>query len=228
MIIPALNEEGSIGKVVGAIPKSLVRKIIVVDNGSIDRTGEVASSYGAEVVLEKEKGYGAACLKGIDLLKGLEEKPEAVLFLDADFSDHPEESGSILEPMDNGDCDLCIGSRALGPRERGSMTPVQIFGNWLATRLMKLIYGGNFTDLGPFRAIRWESLMALEMSDRNFGWTIEMQIKALKKDLRILEVPVSYRRRIGSSKVSGTIKGSVLAGYKILFTIFKYSLKWKS
>lgn len=222
VVIPALNEEKSIGHVLADIPRDLVRHIVVVDNGCSDRTGEVAEARGAVVLREDEKGYGAACLKGIAWCASQETLPDVICFLDADYSDHPEEMDKVLEPIRSGRADLVIGSRALGERERGSMTVPQVFGNWLATRLLKLFYGVRFTDLGPFRAIRFEALQQIEMKDRNFGWTVEMQLKAAKHGLRCAEVPVSYRERIGISKVSGTVKGTLMAGYKILYTIFKY------
>ena len=222
VVIPALNEEKSIGHVLADIPQDLVRHIVVVDNGCTDRTAEVAEAGGAVVLRENEKGYGAACLKGIAWCASQDIPPEVICFLDADYSDHPEEMAKVIEPVHSEKADLVIGSRALGERERGSMTVPQIFGNWLATRLLKLFYGVHFTDLGPFRAIRFEALQQIDMKDRNFGWTVEMQLKAAKHGLRCAEVPVSYRGRIGISKVSGTVKGTVMAGYKILFTIFKY------
>ncbi len=222
VVIPALNEEKSIGHVLAGIPRDLVRHIVVVDNGCTDRTGEVAETGGAVVLREDEKGYGAACLKGIAWCALQKPLPDVLCFLDADYSDHPEEMAKVLNPIRSDQADLVIGSRALGERERGSMTVPQVFGNWLATRLLKLFYGVQFTDLGPFRAIRFEALQQIGMQDRNFGWTVEMQLKAAKQGLRCAEVPVSYRRRIGVSKVSGTVKGTVMAGYKILFTLFKY------
>jgi glycosyltransferase involved in cell wall biosynthesis len=222
VVIPALNEEESIGHVLADIPRDMVRHIVVVDNGSTDRTAEAAAAGGAVVLREDEKGYGAACLKGIAWCAARETPPDVLCFLDADYSDHPEEMPKVLEPIANNSADLVIGSRATGNRERGSMTIPQVFGNWLATRLLELIYGVQFTDLGPFRAIRWKALQQIGMEDRNFGWTVEMQLKAAKHNLRCTEVPVSYRRRIGVSKVSGTVKGTVMAGYKILFTLFKY------
>ncbi|HNP08013.1 MAG TPA: glycosyltransferase family 2 protein, partial [Cyclobacteriaceae bacterium] len=166
-------------------------------------------------------GYGRACLKGIDYLKN--SPPDIVVFLDADYSDYPEDMVDLLNPIMNSDVDLVIGSRALGQREQNAMTPQQIFGNWLATRLIFMFYNVKFTDLGPFRAIRYNSLMALEMQDKTFGWTVEMQVKAAKMKLNCIEVPVRYKKRIGFSKISGTVKGTILAGYKILFTIFKYT-----
>ena len=222
VIIPALDEERSIGLVVNEIPKHLVDEVIVVDNGSNDKTGELAGKAGATVLFEQEKGYGAACLRGMAYLAKQEQKPDLVVFMDADHSDDVSEMSLLLEPILLGEADLVIGSRALGKRERGSMTLPQIFGNWLATRLLKILYGVKFTDLGPFRAIKWEELMVLGMEDRNYGWTVEMQLRAAKRGLRCREVAVSYRKRIGTSKVSGTVKGTIMAGYKILWTIFRY------
>jgi len=227
VIIPAYNEEGSIGKVVADIPKELVRHILVCNNASTDNTKEVAQSNGATVVDQPLKGYGNACLKGIEFLKNLpsENQPDIVVFLDGDYSDHPEEMPKLVQPILENNMDMVIGSRAMGNKEKGSMTPQQVFGNWLATTLIRWFYGYKFTDLGPFRAITWEKLMLINMQDRDFGWTVEMQVKAAKKKLKCTEVPMTYRRRIGVSKVSGTIKGTIMAGYKILWTIFKLTLK---
>lgn len=222
VIIPAHNEESSIAKVVKEIPQGLVREVIVVSNNSTDDTAGIAGRAGATVLVEEEMGYGNACLKGIDYIISKNVAPDILVFLDGDHSDYPEEMPALLEPILQKDFDMVIGSRALGRREAGSMTPQQIFGNWLATSLMRLFYRVRFTDLGPFRAIRYDSLINLGMNDRNYGWTIEMQVKAVRNKLKTCEVPVSYRRRIGSSKVSGTLKGSVLAGIKILYTLFKY------
>ena len=223
VIIPAYNEEKSIGLVLKDMPWSLVREVIVCNNASSDRTAEVAQKLGATVLTETRKGYGSACLKGISYLKlkPAAEQPDLVVFLDADYSDHPEEMPLLVEPILHDGMDLVIGSRALGNLEPGSMQPQQIFGNWLATTLIRMIYRYHFTDLGPFRAIRWDKLQALEMADPNFGWPVEMQVKAAKHQFRCTEVPVSYRRRVGISKVSGTLKGTILAGQKILWTIFK-------
>jgi glycosyltransferase involved in cell wall biosynthesis len=222
VIIPAFNEENGVGNVIAEIPKDLVSEIIVVNNASTDDTERIAKEAGATVLREPTPGYGRACLKGIDYLKSAQPQPDIVVFLDADYSDYPEEIRQLINPILFDDVDLVIGSRALGKKERGSMTPQQIFGNWLATRLLKLFYGVKFTDLGPFRAIRFSSLLALDMQDKTYGWTVEMQLKAAKKKMRCVEVPVQYRKRIGFSKISGTIKGTVLAGYKIITTIFKY------
>ena len=222
IIIPAFNEENAIGKVLAALPKQLIEEIVVVDNNSSDKTTQIALNGGATVLHEPKQGYGAACLLGIEYYKNKLIKPDVIVFLDADFSDFPEELPNITAPIFNKKADLVIGSRALGARENGSMTIPQIFGNWLATRLIKIFYGVKFTDLGPFRAITWDALMALKMKDKTYGWTVEMQVKAAKMGLKSVEVPVNYRNRIGVSKVSGTVKGTVLAGYKILTTIFKY------
>ena len=220
VIIPAYNEEGSIGKVVHDIPKELVRHIIVCNNGSKDKTKEVAESEGAIVVDEPKSGYGSACLAGMSYIADLNDKPDVVTFIDGDYSDYPEQITLLLSQIEQGH-DMVIGSRALGDLQKGSMTPAQIFGNWLATNLIRLIYKYEFTDLGPFRAIKYDKLLALNMSDPDFGWTVEMQVKAAKMGMKCTEVAVDYRRRIGVSKVSGTIKGTILAGHKILWTIFK-------
>ena len=222
VIIPAFDEERSIASVIADIPKHLISEIIVVDNNSKDQTENVARAAGATVLFEKEQGYGAACLKGMAYLLSQKIQPDIVVFMDGDYSDYGEQLPHVIQPILDNRFDMVIGSRALGKRERGSMTFPQIFGNWLATRLMKWIYKTTYTDLGPFRAIRYEALMQLGMKDRNYGWTVEMQLKAARQKLRITEVSVDYRVRIGISKVSGTIKGTVMAGYKILSTIFKY------
>jgi len=222
VIIPAYNEEESIGKVVADIPKELVRDILVCNNASTDTTKSVAAAGGAIVLDQPLKGYGNACLKGIEYLKNRpeNEKPDIVVFLDGDYSDHPEEMTLLVNALLEGN-DMVIGSRALGDMESGAMMPQQVFGNWLATNLIRLFYNYQFTDLGPFRAIRYDKLMEIDMQDRDFGWTVEMQVKAAKHKLKCIEIPVTYRRRIGVSKVSGTIKGTILAGHKILWTIFK-------
>jgi len=221
VIIPAYNEERSIGKVIHDIP-SYVRNVIVVNNGSTDKTVEQAQKMGAIVLDEPVKGYGKACLKGMEYLKNLQIQPDILVFLDGDYSDFPEQMDRLIFPIINEDHDMVLGSRELGNRSSGSMTVPQIFGNWLATFLMKNIYHFSFTDLGPFRAIKWDALLSLQMNDQNYGWTIEMQIKAIKSNLKIKEVAVDYRPRIGVSKVSGTVKGVFGAGYKILYTIWKY------
>jgi len=216
-VIPALNEAGAIALVLDALPRPLVRRIVVCDNGSTDGTAEIAADHGAIVVREPRRGYGAACLKALAALDA--DPPDVVLFLDADRSDDPAEAGRILEPILAGRADLVIGSRTLGTREPGALTPQARVGNWLATRLLLMLYGVRFTDLGPFRAIRYRPLLALGMRDRDFGWTVEMQVKAARAGLRAAEVPARYRRRIGRSKISGTLSGSVRAAIKILGTI---------
>lgn len=221
VIIPAYNEEQSIGKVVDDIPKSMVRHIIVANNNSSDRTREVAEQAGAIVVDQPTPGYGNACLKGMDYLARLDQKPDIIVYIDGDYSDYPEQLPEVVAPIVDQNMDLVIGSRATGDLEKGAMMPQQIFGNWLATTLIQLIYGYSFTDLGPFRAIRYDKLMQIDMQDKTFGWTVEMQVKAAKLKLNCTEVPVKYRKRIGVSKVSGTIRGTILAGHKILWTIFK-------
>ena len=221
VIIPALNEANSIGLVIESIPNQLVRHIIVGDNGSTDETTKVALAKGAIVVHAPKKGYGTACLAGMAYIQDLAAKPDIVVFLDGDYSDYPEQMPDIVRPIIEDQMDLVIGSRALGQREGGSMTLPQKFGNWLATTLIRWIYGYYFTDLGPFRAIRWDALMDLKMKDPDFGWTAEMQVKAARKKLKTTEVPVDYRQRVGVSKVSGTIKGSISAGYKILLVVFR-------
>ncbi len=222
VIIPAFNEAKSIEYVLGDIPNDLVSEVIVVNNGSVDATRQQAVKAGATVLNEPRKGYGYACLTGIEYLKSLDDSPDIVVFLDADYSDSPVEMDRVVAPIIQDDIDLVIGSRALGSREKGAMLPQQIFGNRLATRLMKLFYNVHFTDLGPFRAIKFEELLKLNMQDKTFGWTVEMQIKAAKQKLTFTEVPVTYKRRIGVSKVSGTAKGTILAGYKIIYTLLKH------
>jgi glycosyltransferase involved in cell wall biosynthesis len=223
LIIPAFNEEKSIGKVLAGIPWELVREVVVTDNASKDKTSENARAGGATVLYERRKGYGWACLKAMEYIAKKEVKPDIVVFMDGDYSDNPQQMKALLAPIEKGEADLVIGSRALGKREKGSLTPQQLFGNWLATRLLHWLYKAEFTDLGPFRAIRYSKLMELQMADKTYGWTVEMQAKAARAGLRCTEVPVNYRRRIGISKVSGTVKGTLGAGYKILWTIFKYS-----
>ena len=224
VIIPAYNEQDSIAKVIGDIPE-IVDEIIVVNNNSSDKTQLNATNAGATVLTETQKGYGYACLKGMDYISKQDSKPDIIVFLDGDYSDYPEELSKVIAPILNEDIDFVIGSRVKRLRESGAMTPQQVFGNWLATFLMTLFFGATFTDLGPFRAIKYNKLLALNMEDKTYGWTVEMQLKALKQKLSYVEIPVKYRNRIGISKVSGTLKGTVLAGYKILGWIFKYSFK---
>ncbi|WP_296703236.1 glycosyltransferase family 2 protein [Algoriphagus sp.] len=221
VIIPAYNEEKSIPLVIREIP-NFVRNVVVANNNSTDGTKAAAEREGAIVVFEKQKGYGKACLTAMAWIEKQEIQPDIVVFLDGDFSDYPEEMSDLVLPILEGEADMVIGSRAKGQKEAGSMTFPQIFGNWLATTMMRYIQKADYTDLGPFRAILWDRLKDLNMVDQNFGWTIEMQIKAHKKGLRYTERPVNYRKRIGVSKVSGTVKGVFGAGYKIILTIFKY------
>lgn len=220
VIIPALNEERSIGLVINAITPYNIAKVIVADNGSTDQTAKIASDAGAQVVYEQERGYGAACLKALQYAKNF--NPDVFLFMDGDFADDASDIPKILEPIKTKKADLVVGSRVLGKREKGALTIPQIVGNALATRLLRLFFGVNYTDLGPFRAITSSALDRINMEDRNYGWTIEMQIKAAKHHLIYKEVPVNYRRRIGESKVSGTLKGSFLAGTIILYSLYKY------
>ena len=221
VIIPAYNEEQSIGNVVRDIPKDFVRNIIVANNNSSDMTPVVAENAGAIVVHQPLAGYGNACLKGMEYVAALEEQPDIIVYLDGDYSDYPEQMIDLCRPIIENGYDMVIGSRAMGNMEKGAMMPQQIFGNWLATSLIKLIYKYEFTDLGPFRAIRYDRLMEIDMKDKTFGWTVEMQVKAAKLKLNCTEIPVKYRVRIGVSKVSGTVRGTILAGHKILWTIFK-------
>lgn len=220
VIIPAFNEAKSIDKVISEIPQDIVNEVIVVNNNSSDETSKVARQAGATVLNEPRQGYGFACLKGIDYAK--KQNPDIVVFLDADYSDYPEEMRLLLKPIIDDNFDMVIGSRALGERQSGSMTIPQIFGNWLATNLLQLFYNVRYSDLGPFRAIKFDKLIALNMRDTTYGWTVEMQLKAAKMKMKTTEVAVNYKRRIGKSKVSGTVKGTIGAGYKIITTIFKY------
>ncbi|PCJ00662.1 MAG: UDP-glucose--dolichyl-phosphate glucosyltransferase [Flavobacteriales bacterium] len=222
IIIPAFNEENSVGNVINDLPKNLVREIIVVNNNSTDATAINAKNAGATVIEEATMGYGNACLKGISHLNKKEINPNIVVFLDADYSDYPEEIINLITPITTQNMDMVIGSRALGNLEKGAMTPQQVFGNWLATFLLKLFYGVKYTDLGPFRAIKYDSLIALNMQDKTYGWTVEMQVKAAKQKMNCCEVAVNYRKRVGFSKISGTVKGTIGAGYKIITTIFRY------
>ena len=220
IIIPAYNEESSIGLVLDALPQEKLHEIIVVDNGSTDATARVAQEHGARVVKEPRKGYGSACLKGIDEL----DSPDIVVFIDGDFSDFPEEIVLLIRPIENGEKDFVLGSRMILPKSQLALLPQARYGNRLAVFLIKLFFKHEFTDLGPFRAIRYSSLMSIGMKDMDFGWTVEMQIKAVRNGLRIQEVPVNYRKRIGISKITGTILGTFRAGAKIIYTIFKYLL----
>ena len=219
VVIPAQDEAEAIGKVIACVP-AWVDQIVVADNGSSDATAAVAQAAGAEVVWEPEPGYGAACLCGI----AAADHADIIVFLDGDYSDYPQEMSRLVDPIAANDVDLVIGSRVIGEREAGALLPQQRLGNWLATSLIRLIWGVRYTDLGPFRAIDAGRLNALAMADRNFGWTVEMQIRALEEGLRVLEVPVSYRCRIGASKVSGTIRGTLLAGSKILYIIARQAM----
>jgi glycosyltransferase involved in cell wall biosynthesis len=224
VIIPAYNEQDSIGKVIKDIPK-IVDEVIVISNNSTDKTEINAKNAGATVLSENKKGYGYACLNGMDYISKQEVKPIILVFLDGDYSDYPEQLTEIITPILNDNIDFVVGARVKELREHGSMTPQQIFGNWLATFLMKLFFNAKFSDLGPFRAIKYTQLLALNMRDKTYGWTVEMQLKVLKQKMSYLEIPVKYRNRIGVSKVSGTVKGSIFAGIKILGWIFKYSFK---
>ena len=218
VIIPVLNEEGAIAKVINDIPTTLVQEIIVVDNGCTDRTAEIARKHGATVVTEPRRGYGNACLAGIDAIQDT----DIVVFLDGDYSDDPTEMHSLVQPIQEGVAEFVIGTRV--PLEKGALLPQAKFGNKLATFLMHVFFGVKYTDLGPFRAILYTKLLALDMQDKNFGWTIEMQLKAAKMRMNVQEVPVTYRKRIGTSKISGTIIGSFKAGVKILTTLFRYRI----
>lgn len=220
VIIPALNEENAIGKVLRDIPEEFRGYVIVADNGSSDKTAEIARKCGAAVVEENRRGYGWACLAGIKTAEKY--NPDVIVFLDADYSDHPEEMATLTDLILKNDIDLVIGSRVRGVHEKGALLPQARFGNWLACFLIRLFWNFKYTDLGPFRAIRWQALKALNMKDKTFGWTVEMQIKALQQKLKVAEAPVSYRKRIGASKVTGTVSGTIKAGYKILWTILKY------
>lgn len=226
VIIPAYNEENSIAKVINDIPSS-VDEVIVISNNSTDHTEKNATKAGATVLREAKKGYGYACLKGMEYIANQEisQLPDIIVFLDGDYSDYPEQLTELVAPIINDNIDFVIGSRVKKFREAGSMTPQQVFGNWLATFLMTIFFGAKYTDLGPFRAIKYEKLLELEMEDKTYGWTVEMQLKAIKKKYSYTEIPMKYRNRIGVSKVSGTLKGTIFAGMKILGWIFKYSIK---
>lgn len=226
VIIPAYNEEESIANVINDIP-TIVDEIIVISNNSTDKTEVNATKAGATVLKESRKGYGYACLKGMEYISNLEisQQPDIIVFLDGDYSDYPAQLTELIAPIIDDNIDFVIGSRVKELRETGSMTPQQVFGNWLATFLMKVFFGAKFTDLGPFRAIKYRKLLQLKMEDKTYGWTVEMQLKAIKQHFSYLEVPMKYRNRIGVSKVSGTLKGTIFAGVKILGWIFKYSVK---
>ena len=224
VIIPAYNEEKAIANVINEIP-NYVSEIIVISNKSTDNTIAVAQNAGATVLSEENKGYGYACLKGLNYIAQQEVKPTIVVFLDGDYSDYPEELTKLIDPILTNTVDFVIGARVPELRETGSMTPQQIFGNKLATVLMKLFFGSKFTDLGPFRAIKYSTLVDLEMQDKTYGWTVEMQLKVLRKRISYKEIPVRYKNRIGVSKVSGTVKGTIMAGIKIIVWIFKYAFK---
>ncbi|MEM8652806.1 MAG: glycosyltransferase family 2 protein [Pseudomonadota bacterium] len=221
VVIPTLNEENAIGKVIADIPK-WVDMIVISDNGSKDNTIKVAESLGAVTLQSKTGGgYGSACLAGIDRAEG----HDVIVFVDGDFSDYPEQMDRLVDPILNGETDMVIGSRRLGNAKSGSLTPQQQFGNWLACFLIRLFWGVKYTDLGPFRAVEANSLKKLKMTDQAFGWTVQMQLHAIFEDIRVLEVPVDYRPRIGHSKISGTIRGTILAGHAIIGTILKSAMK---
>ncbi len=222
VLIPALNEEAALPTVLDEIPRELVRRIVVIDNGSTDGTAAVARERGAEVVVEPERGYGAACLAGIAAIAG--NPPDVVVFLDGDRSDHPRELPRLLAPIASGRAELVIGSRVLGGADAGSLTPQQRMGNAIAASLLRAIYRVPATDLGPFRAIRWSTLRSLGLRDRTFGWTVEMQLEAARRGVAMIEVPVSYRRRIGHSKISGTVRGTLGAAHKISLFLARHAL----
>ena len=228
VVIPAWNEEGSIGRVIDDLPKDagLVARIVVADNNSTDYTADVARKFGATVVPAPRQGYGSACLSALAHIEALpaDQQPQIIVFIDADYSDHPEQLPMLVEPILRGEADFVLGSRMLKTQPTGALLPQAVFGNKLACFLMRILFRQRYTDLGPFRAISWEALRRLEMRDTNFGWTVEMQIKAAQQKLRIVEVPVDYRPRIGHSKITGTVRGTLGAGYKILLTIFRYGL----
>lgn len=226
VVIPAWNEEGSIGRVIDDLPRDWVREVVVADNNSTDYTADVARKFGATVVPAARQGYGSACLEALGHLSALPagEQPDIVVFIDADYSDHADELPLVVGPILAGGADLVIGSRMLKTQPAGALLAQAKFGNKLACFLMRWLFGVRYTDLGPFRAIRWDCLRKLGMADTNFGWTVEMQIKAARARLRIEEVAVSYRPRIGYSKITGTISGTIRAGYKILYTIFRYGI----
>lgn len=223
VVIPALNEAAALPLVVADLPRAQVRHVVVADNGSTDGTADVARAAGCVVVTEGRRGYGSACLAGLAHLETIAPPPDVVVFLDADRSDDPREMAGLLAPIVDGRADLVIGSRALGRRERGALLPQQRLGNAIAAAMIRALYGVRVTDLGPFRAVTWDALRSLGMSDRDYGWTAEMQVKAIRAGLRYAEVPVTYRRRIGRSKIAGTVRGTVGAGYKIVATILRHA-----
>jgi len=227
VVIPAFDEERSLPLVLADLPRPPVRRVVVADNGSRDATARVATEGGAIVVDAPVRGYGSACLAALDWLR-THEPPEVVVFVDADYSDHPDELPRLVAPIADDEADLVIGSRMLGQREPGALLPQARAGNFVACTLVRLLYRHRYTDLGPFRAIRWTALERLEMADRDFGWTAEMQVKALRHGLRVSEVPVSYRRRVGVSKITGTLRGTVMAGVKILWTVFRHAAPRRS
>ena len=220
VVIPAYNEEKSIGHVLDDLPQDKLTEIIVVNNASSDNTSKVAEEHGARVIDEMRRGYGSACLKGVAEL----DSPDIVVFIDGDYSDYPEELEKLVEPIIVGKADFVLGSRMILAESRAALLPQARYGNQLATFLMRVFFRYRFTDLGPFRAIRYNSLKSIDMVDTNFGWTVEMQVKAVKHKLRIMEIPVRYRERIGVSKITGTVSGTFKAGTKIIYTIFKYLL----
>ncbi len=222
VVIPAFNEERVVGDVVSAIPRPPVERVVVADNNSRDRTAAVAAAAGAIVVPAPRQGYGSACLAGLAWLRA-NQPPDVVAFLDADGSDFADELPLLLQPIADERADLVIGSRTLGHREPGALLPQARAGNLVACALIRLLYGHRYTDLGPFRAVRWHALERLAMRDPDFGWTAEMQVKALRHGLRVAEVPVSYRRRVGVSKITGTLWGTLRAGHKILWTVARYA-----
>lgn len=222
VLIPALDEEASLPKVLAAVPVDLGATVVVVDNGSRDRTAEVARVHGAVVLEEPRRGYGAACLRGIAWLASLPSPPDVLVVLDADYSDDPGQMRRLIGPVEAGEADMVVGSRVLGRAERGALTPPQRLGNWLAAEVIGRRHGQEFTDLGPFRAVRFPALLGLGMEDRTWGWNVEMHLKALKAGWRVVEVPVDYRRRIGRSKISGTVTGVARAGARILWALHHY------
>lgn len=222
IVIPVFNEKDSLPLVLRDLRSERLRSIVVADNASTDGSGDVAAKLGAQVVLEPRRGYGSACLAGLAWLRNRQPPPDIVVFLDGDYSDHPEQWAELVQPILDGTADLVVGSRTVGRREPGALLPQARFGNWLASALIRRLYGLQVTDLGPFRAIRWSSLERLQMNDPDFGWTAEMQVKAARDGLRYAEIPASYRKRIGVSKITGTVAGTFQAGWKILYTVFRH------